>query len=103
MRWFGGMTAVVDQSHNLHHCSTTYLQYANQIGPNGSFDRHSNKLVTWGAAGSIGLGTGGLTLKAWSGSSTSVKYHWRFGASSSHWICGNDNSPIYSSKIFAGA
>jgi hypothetical protein len=101
--WLGNYELGADLSSYLHLCRTKFSGTALPYGPNGFFDRSSYKLHTWSAAATVGLGIGGLTLKAWSGASQWVQYHYTFGvAFKEHWLCGYDNYPLYASRIFAG-
>lgn len=101
--WWGGIWPGADESRYLHQCLTTYRQYANHYGPDSGFTRTSYKLRTWGAGAIVSLGTSGLALRARSGASQRVRYHYAFGHNTDHYLCGNDNKPGKSTRIFAGA
>jgi hypothetical protein len=100
--WWGGIWPGADESRYLHKCLTTYKQFRNDFGPNSTFARSNYRLRTWGAAVSVGLGTGGLSLQARSGASQRVKFRYVFGRNRNHYLCGNDNRPAQSTRILAG-
>ncbi|HET7807199.1 MAG TPA: hypothetical protein VFK71_01800, partial [Gaiellaceae bacterium] len=92
-----------DESEFLHKCLTTYSRWMIDQGPNSTWNRNHNKLKTWGAAVTVGLGSGGLDLSGWTGSSQWARYDYRFGTGGDHhYLCGNDAVPKRSSRIFAG-
>jgi hypothetical protein len=87
----------------LHKCLTTYRQWHIRQGPGSTWFRGSNKLKTWGAAATVGLGSGGLGLSAWTGASRWVTYDYSFGTQVfDHYLCGNDGYPRRSTRVFAG-
>jgi hypothetical protein len=99
----GGLVPGADESQYLHKCLTTYRQWSIRQGPNSGWFRTSNKLRTWGIAATVGLGSGGLGVQAWTGASRWVTYHYTFGSATfDHYLCGNDNYPRRSTRIFAG-
>jgi hypothetical protein len=99
----GGIVAGADESQYLHKCLTTYRQWSIRQGPDSTWFRSGNKLRTWGAAATVGLGTGGLSVSAWTGASRWVRYDYGFGrAVVDHYLCGNDDLPKRSSRVFAG-
>jgi hypothetical protein len=99
----GGIVPGADESQYLHQCLTTYARWRINQGPASSWFRASNKLRTWGAAATVDLGSGGLGLKAWTGASRWVRYDYSFGTRvHDHYLCGNDDLPRRSSRIFAG-
>jgi hypothetical protein len=99
----GGILAGADESQYLHKCLTTYARWHITQGPASSWFRASNKLRTWGAAVNVNLGSGGLGLNAWTGASRWVRYDYYFGTRvHDHYLCGNDDFPKRSSRVFAG-
>jgi len=99
----GGIVAGTDESQYLHQCLTTYARWRINQGPATSWFRASNKLRTWGGAATVDLGSGGLDLKAWTGASRWVRYDYSFGTRiHDHYLCGSDDFPKRSSRIFAG-
>jgi hypothetical protein len=99
----GGIVPGADESQYLHQCLTTYARWRINQGPASSWFRANNKLRTWGAAASVDLGSGGLGLQAWTGASRWVRYDYYFGTRiHDHYLCGNDDYPKRSSRIFAG-
>ena len=101
--WVGGIVPGAGESQYLHRCLTTYRQWHIRQGPGTTWFRGSNKLRTWGAAATIGLGTGGLGLEAWTGASRWVTYDYAFGTRIfDHYLCGNDAYPRRSTRVFAG-
>lgn len=101
--WIGDYAIGQDLSQFLHLCTTQYTRYASSYGPTGTFGRSTRKLRTYQAGARVDLGTGSLDLRVWSGASAHVGYSYKFGnAYQKHWLCGNDNYPPYSSRIFAG-
>jgi hypothetical protein len=101
--WIGGIWPGADESQYLHRCLTTYRQWKIRLGPGATWFRESNKLRTWGAAVTVGLGTGGLGLEAWTGASRWVRYDYHFGKLIfDHYLCGNDAYPRRSTRVFAG-
>jgi hypothetical protein len=99
----GGIVPAADESQYLHQCLTTYRQWYIDQGPGSTWFRSSNKLRTWGAAATVGLGTAGVSLQAWTGSSRWVTYEYFFGhATFDHYLCGNDAFPRRSTRVFAG-
>jgi hypothetical protein len=102
--WLGNYQLGADLSSYLHQCRTASLVgHAVSYGPTGTFSRFSRKLQTWEGAARVNLGTGGVSLRAWSGASTHVGYKYSFGSVyQDHWLCGNDSWPAYASRIFAG-
>jgi hypothetical protein len=99
----GGIVAGADESQYLHKCLTTYARWRITQGPNTAWYRSGNKLRTWGGAATVDLGSGGISLAAWTGASRWVRYDYAFGtAVHDHYLCGNDNFPKRSSRIFAG-
>jgi hypothetical protein len=99
----GGIVPGADESQYLHKCLTTYRQWYIRQGPGSAWFRSSNKLRTWGAAATVGLGSGGLAVQAWTGASRWVRYDYLFGtAYFDHYLCGNDGFPKRSTRIFAG-
>ena len=105
IEWAGaGITAGADESQWLHKCRTwPYSQWAVPFGPTGHWDRTRNKLRVWGGAATVDLGSGGMALRAWSGASQRVRYHYEFGkAYQTHWLCGSDAPLSRSTRIFAG-
>jgi len=99
----GGIVSGADESQYLHKCLTTYRRWYIRQGPGSTWYRSSNKLRTWGAAATVGLGSGGLALNAWTGSSRWVRLDYSFGTSIyDHYLCGSDDFPKRSSRIFAG-
>jgi hypothetical protein len=105
LEWSGaGITPGADESKWLHKCRTwPYIQWSLPFGPTAQWDRTSYKLRTWEAAATVDLGSGGVTLKAWSGASQRVRYHYAFGtAYQEHWLCGSDGPMYRSTRIFAG-
>lgn len=102
-RWLGDIGIGEDLSKYLHLCTTTYKPHALAYPPGSTFDRSSRKLTTWESAVVVGVGNGTLALRAWSGASKYVMYHYAFGPKyAQHWLCGNDDYPLYASRIFAG-
>jgi hypothetical protein len=103
-RWLGNIQVGTDLSQYLHLCTTTYKATALSYAPKAFFDRTSRKLKTWEGAAYVNVGGATLGLRAWSGASQWVTYHYKFGTKyPTHWLCGNDDVPAYSSRIFAGA
>jgi hypothetical protein len=102
--WLGNYQLGADLSAYLHQCQTKFfLGHAVSYGPNGTFSRSSRKLQTWEGAARVNLGSGGLSVRAWSGASAHVGYRYSFGSLyQDHWLCGNDSWPAYASRIFAG-
>lgn len=102
--WVGaGIVPGADESQYLHKCLTTYRDWEVDQGPGTGWFRAGNKLRTWGVAAIIGLGSGGLGVSAWTGSSRWVRYDYAFGHNTfDHYLCGNDNYPKRSSRVFAG-
>ena len=101
--WVGDYAIGQDLSQFLHLCTTQYSRYASSYGINGTFGRSTRKLRTWQAGARVDLGTGALDLRVSSGASARVGYSYRFGtAYQQHWLCGVDNYPPYSTRIFAG-
>lgn len=99
----GGIVPGADESQYLHKCLTTYRQWYIRQGPGSTWFRGSNKLKTWGVAATVGLGSGGLGLSAWTGASRWVTYDYSFGTQIfDHYLCGNDAYPRRSSRVFAG-
>ena len=99
----GGILPGADESQFLHKCLTTYRQWYIRQGPDSTWFRASNKLRTWGAAATVGLGSGGLGVQAWTGASRWVTYEYYFGSRSfDHYLCGNDGYPRRSTRVFAG-
>src|SRR5439155_7054617 len=99
----GGIVPGADESQYLHQCLTTYAKWRVNQGPASSWFRASNKLRTWGAAATVDLGSGGLGLQAWTGASRWVRYDYSFGTRiHDHYLCGNDDYPKRSSRVFAG-
>jgi hypothetical protein len=99
----GGIVPGADESQYLHQCLTTYRKWSIRQGPGSTWFRSGNKLKTWGAAATVNLGSGGLTLQAWTGASRWVRYDYAFGARVyDHYLCGTDDYPRRSSRIFAG-
>jgi hypothetical protein len=99
----GGIVSGADESENLHKCLTAYRQWMIDQGPDSGWFRAGNKLRTWGVAATVGLGSGGLGVSAWTGASRWVRYDYTFGHSSfDHYLCGNDNLPKRSTRVFAG-
>lgn len=100
----GGIVPGADESQYLHKCLTTYRQWYIRQGPGSTWFRASNKLRTWGAAATVGLGSGGLAVQAWTGASRWVTYEYYFGSRTfDHYLCGNDAYPRRSTRVFAGA
>jgi hypothetical protein len=101
--WIGDYAIGQNLSQFLHQCTTQYTRYASSYGINGTFGRSTRKLRTYQAGAKVDLGTGSLDLRVWSGASSHVGYSYKFGtAYQQHWLCGNDNWPPYSTRIFAG-
>jgi hypothetical protein len=101
--WLGNIGIGENLSRLLHLCTTTYKQYALPYPPGSTFNRSSSKLNTWESAAVVNVGNGTLALRAWSGASRWVTYHYAFGSKyAQHWLCGIDNFPLYASRIFAG-
>jgi len=99
----GGIVPGSDESQYLHKCLTTYRDWVIDQGPGSTWFRAGNKLRTWGIAATVGLGSGGLGVSAWTGSSRWVRYDYAFGHTTfDHYLCGNDNLPKRSTRIFAG-
>ena len=99
----GGIVPGADESQYLHLCLTAYRQWYVRQGPGSTWFRGSNKLKTWGAAVTVGLGSGGIGLSAWTGASRWVTYDYSFGTQIfDHYLCGNDQYPRRSSRVFAG-
>jgi hypothetical protein len=99
----GGIVPSTDESQYLHKCLTTYRQWYIRQGPGTTWFRASNKLRTWGVAATVGLGSGGLGVEAWTGASRWVTYEYSFGkATFDHYLCGNDNFPRRSTRVLAG-
>jgi hypothetical protein len=99
----GGILRGADESQYLHKCLSTYRQWVIDQGPDSFWFRAGNKLRTWGVAATVGLGTGGLGVSAWTGASRWVRYDYAFGRNQfDHYLCGNDNFPKRSTRVFAG-
>ena len=99
----GGIVPGADESQYLHRCLTDYRQWYIRQGPGSTWFRASNKLRTWGVAATIGLGTAGLGVSAWTGASSWVTYDYHFGTRIyDHYLCGNDAYPRRSTRVFAG-
>lgn len=64
-----------------------------------SFKRESHRAHWWGA----GAGAFGVSFSVRSGFNERVAASWAFqNPSNTHWMCGNDNLPEYSTRVFAG-
>jgi hypothetical protein len=99
----GGIVSGADESQYLHLCLTTYRRWHIRQGPGSTWFRAANKLRTWGGSVNVDLGSGGLGLSAWTGASRWVRYDYSFGTRIyDHYLCGNDDFPSRSSRIFAG-
>jgi hypothetical protein len=101
--WRGGIWPGADLSRYLHQCLTTYRRYVNNFGPATAFERGRYRLRLWDAGATVGFGTNGLTLATRSGASSRVTYSYSFGRRyQNHYLCGNDDIPARSTRIFAG-
>jgi hypothetical protein len=99
----GGIVPATDESQYLHQCLTTYRKWHIRQGPGSTWFRARNKLRTWEGAATVGLGSGGLTLSAWTGASRWVRYDYAFGSRIyDHYLCGTNDFPTRSSRVFAG-
>ncbi|MBC7897925.1 MAG: hypothetical protein H7066_21065, partial [Cytophagaceae bacterium] len=65
-------------------------------GPGGFWSRSSSYLTRV----STGAGAFGLTFGIQSGASTEVKYYYKFGSRSTHYLYGNNAKPNTSSRVF---
>jgi hypothetical protein len=96
-RWVGG-TDTNEPVYGTGVCDQ-YPQYSVPYGKNSGFHRDANRAHRWGTA----LTVFGVTLGARSGYSTSVAYRYSTGSQlGQHWVCGNNDSPLYAARIFAG-
>jgi hypothetical protein len=102
-RWLGNIELGADLSQYLHLCTTKFLDHRLPYPPGSTFNRSSHKLHVWDAAALVNVGPGALALRAWSGASQWVTYHYEFGTKyAEHWLCGDDDYPIAAGRIFAG-
>ena len=99
-KWNSGALDGADNSSYDHKCDTTYSAYAVKYAYNTDFDRSSSNYVKFGAAVDVGP----ISLGAQSGMSTHVRMHIHFGQQQGQIrvICGDNDKPSYSSRVFAG-
>ena len=96
-RWVGG-TDTNEPVYGTGVCDA-YPNTSVPYGKNSGFFRDANRAYRWGTA----LTVFGVTLGARSGYSTSVSYRYSTGSQlGQHWVCGNNDYPLYATRIFAG-
>jgi len=79
-------------------CTNANPDFVGRQGRNTGFTRDDKRAAGWsGAANVFGFG-----FAARSGYSRHVQSRWRFGQGPMHLICGNDDRPENSTRIFAG-
>jgi hypothetical protein len=79
-------------------CLTRPIGQVADLPKGGTFDRSSNNFIKFGGAFTVFGFTGGTQ----SGASSLVQVHYKAGQyNTNHYICGNGNSPLYSTRIFA--
>ena len=79
-------------------CTTRPIGQVADLPKGGTFDRSRNTFIKFGGAFTVFGFTGGTQ----SGASSFVQVHHKAGTTNTnHYICGNGNSPLYSTRIFA--
>lgn len=75
-----------------------YRHHAESYGPGSTFYRSESRAVTWTGAAEVY----GASLTSRSGFSKHVHMALKFGQGSSHWLCGDNDVPPKSSRVFSG-
>jgi hypothetical protein len=75
-----------------------YRRHSEPFGPGAKFERSENRAVTWTNAAELF----GASLTSKSGFSKEVHMRLRFGSSGTHLVCGDDDVPISSNRVFSG-
>jgi hypothetical protein len=99
VQWAAGGTEGGDVSGFDGKCTTTYSAYRLSLPPGSEFTRVGKPALKFGRAFSVFGFSGG----ARSGFSDRVWFRLRFGSKyRTYWICGNDDGPSRSHRVFAG-
>ncbi len=95
-RWRGG----IENHPQINQGCTIepYQRYAERYDAGGKFERYENEAVTWTNAAEIF----GASLTASSGFSKEVHMQLKFGAAARHVVCGDNDVPISSKRVFSG-
>jgi hypothetical protein len=75
-----------------------YRRHAERYESGGKFERSENRAVTWTNSAEIF----GASLTSRSGFSKEVHMQLKFGSAAVHWVCGDDDVPINSKRVFSG-
>lgn len=75
-----------------------YRRHAERFDPGKSFKRSENRSVTWTNAAEIF----GASLTSRSGFSKHVHMELKFGSGETHLVCGDDEVPNHSKRVFSG-
>ncbi|MGH9041999.1 MAG: hypothetical protein ACRDZ3_17405, partial [Acidimicrobiia bacterium] len=93
-RWEGGGRQI---AHNVPGCAGS--PNARDYPAGAKVERDEREAYTWGGAASVG----GASFKAHSGFSKFLRNVWEFDRSKPiHWLCGDDDVPSWSKRIFSG-
>lgn len=102
--WVGSIRTGADLRYLDDRCYQDHFEFMAQYGRDGGFDRSSERYGTFVGAASVSFAGVTVALNARSGLSRWVRVTWDFGnRTSKHILCGTDDMPIRSSRIFAGA
>ena len=103
VRWNGtGLLPMWDDSRFDGQCTTTYRANRAALSRNAEWSRWSEELTAyqWNLHVAAGLT---VAMRARSGASSRVGYEYTTGSARSiYYLCGNDEKPAFSRRIFAG-
>ncbi|MGH9034231.1 MAG: hypothetical protein ACRD0O_00575 [Acidimicrobiia bacterium] len=95
-QWRGG---IENHPHVNQGCTIDpYRTHAERYGPGGKFARSENRAVTWTNSAEIF----GASLTSRSGFSKEVHMQLKFGSARVHLVCGDDDVPTHSKRVFSG-
>lgn len=93
-RWEGGGQQI---AHNVPGCAGS--RFARDYPADSKFERDEREAYSWRGAATVG----GASFKAHSGYSKYLRNIWEFDSSTPvHWLCGDDDVPSESKRIFSG-
>jgi hypothetical protein len=103
LRWNG--TALADDWNDGRfdgQCQTTYANKKMALQSGRYWARWTENLTGFGWSMGVGVGLT-ASVSSWSGASDKVGFeYWGGTQRSTYWLCGNDDFPAYSARIFAG-
>ena len=102
--WVGNIRTRADLTYLDNRCAQDHAEFMAPIGRDAQFQRDSARYGTFSRAATLTVGTATIELASRSGMSRWVRLSWRFGNKTTrHILCGTDDFPPRSSRIFAGA